>query len=386
VLCAGFDDYEIILIDDASPHSSWSGHEGLLDFIKTNEKIVYIREEENRGPGAARNKGIEAAAGEWLFFMDSDDIIYGAALPELADFLKNASARNADMIVFSEVMFRFPDGRTESRFTGGADGWLDKLFAWEHLIYNNNISQVWNYCYRKAFIVKNDIKCIETHHLEDISMSINAACRAKKAFIFPRCFYEYRLESKLSLDALGRECYAEQTKKQGRKLFFNAVARLCEADIPPDRKERVEKLLRRVILYSLYEPEAYRQNASVRGALNALREKTALYTGNWQKNIYISPCFFEAAAAAKLLDEFRIRGGGGTFAGFIDRDKTSPRAKECQRQSGFNVYTIDDVKKDIKDFSNSVILIFGIHADEIARGFAESGLIENKDFVKTGLI
>jgi hypothetical protein len=75
-------------------------------------------------------------------------------------------------------------------------------------------------------------------------------------------------------------------------------------------------------------------------------------------------------------------GGGGRFAGFIYRDKTSQRARECQSESGFNVYTIDD----IENFGGSVILVFGIHADEIGRDFEERGLTENKDFVKTGLI
>jgi hypothetical protein len=46
------------------------------------------------------------------------------------------------------------------------------------------------------------------------------------------------------------------------------------------------------------------------------------------------------------------------------------------------VYTIDD----IENFDGGVILIFGIHADEIGRGFEERGLTENKDFIKTGLI
>jgi hypothetical protein len=228
------------------------------------------------------------------------------------------------MIVFNEAMFRFIDGGLKKVCLDNTsvDGWLDKLFSWAHTIYNKN--QIWNYCYRKTFLLEYDIKCPETHHLEDISMSISAACHAKKLLFFPICFYEYRISGggdKLSLEALGREGDTEQTKrKTGRKLFFDTLARICEADTPPDRKERVECLLYKCILYSLYQPEAYRDNESVLGALNALREKMAAYTGNWQKNAYISPCFFEAPAAARLLsDEFRIGGGGAIRRVYLPR-------------------------------------------------------------------
>ncbi|MDR2803050.1 MAG: glycosyltransferase, partial [Treponema sp.] len=92
VLSSGFDDIEIILVDDAScsedsPCEEKSALNDLLEFIESRQNILYVRQEENRGPGAARNRGILLAKGEWLFFMDSDDIIYSDALPELALFL-----------------------------------------------------------------------------------------------------------------------------------------------------------------------------------------------------------------------------------------------------------------------------------------------------------
>jgi glycosyltransferase involved in cell wall biosynthesis len=373
VLSSGFDDLEVILIDDAS---SWKGHEKLLEFIKENKKILYIREEENRGPGAARNRGMAAARGDWLFFMDSDDVIYGRLLPELAAFLKTAG--DADMVVFAEVMFRFADGSLKKIQIGGnnADGWLDKLFTWQHSIYD--AAEAWNYCCRKTLLAENDIIFPETYYSEDVCVSFSAACHAKKTLIFPHCFYEHRIGGTLSLVTLIIEAGTEKKMVEGRKSVFARLARLCESDIPADRKERVERLLYRSILYSLYEPDVYRQNKSVCLALNILHEQVILYTGNRQKNIYISPCFLEAAATAGLLAEF----AGRRISGFIDRDKSSPRARNCQKESGINVYSLSD----IGNFDDSVILVFGIHADEIARGFEDRGLIENINFVKTGLM
>jgi glycosyltransferase involved in cell wall biosynthesis len=59
-------DVEVIVVDDGST-------DGTLQKLKAfDDKIVVIRQQ-NAGPGAARNRGIEAATGEYIAFLDSDD-------------------------------------------------------------------------------------------------------------------------------------------------------------------------------------------------------------------------------------------------------------------------------------------------------------------------
>jgi hypothetical protein len=75
-------------------------------------------------------------------------------------------------------------------------------------------------------------------------------------------------------------------------------------------------------------------------------------------------------------------GGGGALIilGFIDRDKTSTRCGQCRKDSGLNVYSLGN----IENFDGSVILVFGIHADEICRSFESYGLTEGRHFEKLG--
>lgn len=84
-----FQDHEHIIVDDGST----DGTEELVKrLMETHPKIVYIKQE-NKGRSVARNVGIEAAKGEYVCFLDSDDRWNNHYLAELktnslgADFL-----------------------------------------------------------------------------------------------------------------------------------------------------------------------------------------------------------------------------------------------------------------------------------------------------------
>lgn len=72
--------HEIIVIDDGSD-------DGTEDELrKCTGEIRYIRQE-HAGPGAARNRGAQAASGEWLSFLDSDDWYYADRLLDHARWI-----------------------------------------------------------------------------------------------------------------------------------------------------------------------------------------------------------------------------------------------------------------------------------------------------------
>lgn len=70
-----YQDFEIIIIDDASQDNTPDIIQGM---VKTDPRIRSIRSDENIGPGAARNLGVEQARGEFIAIIDDDDI----ALPQ----------------------------------------------------------------------------------------------------------------------------------------------------------------------------------------------------------------------------------------------------------------------------------------------------------------
>src|SRR5262249_534017 len=62
-----FQDFEVIVVDDGSTD------ETPIYLSSLDRKVRYIRQA-NRGPGAARNVGTQAATGDYVAFLDSDDL------------------------------------------------------------------------------------------------------------------------------------------------------------------------------------------------------------------------------------------------------------------------------------------------------------------------
>ena len=113
ILAQEFRDFELILIDDCSTDRTLEVAKSIND-----PRIRIIENEENlggeNGSGVVRNIGIEKARGEYIYFMDDDDVILPdalevmlkAAIESKADVLintKNFLVENNDFTSFSEI-------------------------------------------------------------------------------------------------------------------------------------------------------------------------------------------------------------------------------------------------------------------------------------------
>ncbi len=73
ILGQTYDNLQIICIDDASPDRSL---EIIKDYAERDKRIEYIALSQNKGVGNARNVGLSKVRGEYISWIDSDDVIH----------------------------------------------------------------------------------------------------------------------------------------------------------------------------------------------------------------------------------------------------------------------------------------------------------------------
>lgn len=92
--------YEIILIDDGSTDNS----SNICDDYAKEYKNISVIHQKNRGLSNARNTGIDKSTGDYVIFLDSDDIwLSDEALNKINYALYN---NNADVLIFDVIKFR----------------------------------------------------------------------------------------------------------------------------------------------------------------------------------------------------------------------------------------------------------------------------------------
>ncbi|MDR1826415.1 MAG: glycosyltransferase family 2 protein [Rickettsiales bacterium] len=102
-----FRDLELVIIDDASTDDSW---ELILSLAAKDDRILCHRLDRNGGVGNARNRGIEFSKGDFIMFLDADDMLHPTAIEGMTTI---QDATGADMVVgnYTKVpgRFRIPD-------------------------------------------------------------------------------------------------------------------------------------------------------------------------------------------------------------------------------------------------------------------------------------
>jgi glycosyltransferase involved in cell wall biosynthesis len=89
---------EIIVSDDASTDTS---PEIVAKLASNDSRIRLVRNDRNAGPGAARNRALTVASGEWIAVLDSDDLMH----PERLETLIGAAAKDGADIVADDLLF-----------------------------------------------------------------------------------------------------------------------------------------------------------------------------------------------------------------------------------------------------------------------------------------
>lgn len=110
-----YGDYEVVLVDD-NADEAWNNivEELVKEFQSKNSDIClkYIKLEDNLGSAKARNVGIDAATGEFVTFLDDDDLYLPKKIEKQVAFMLD---KNADYCVTDLCLFNDKDRMIENK-------------------------------------------------------------------------------------------------------------------------------------------------------------------------------------------------------------------------------------------------------------------------------
>ncbi len=97
-------EWEIIVVDDGSEEAEWDN----LQRFREEKVRIFQRGSRPKGPSACRNIGIREASGEYVIFLDSDDLLAPWCLESrIKDFRENPSF---DFLVYPSLLFEHKPG------------------------------------------------------------------------------------------------------------------------------------------------------------------------------------------------------------------------------------------------------------------------------------
>jgi glycosyltransferase involved in cell wall biosynthesis len=243
VLSQNIKNIEILIIDDASTDDTLS----ILDQKYSNHPQIKIFSQSiNKRQAAARNRGLDLASGEYIFFLDADDWIEKKCLIHLVTIAEEYSAK----IVACGVDMVFEDGNREP-YHNFAFSYDDEFDALNHLIDYRIGTVVWNKLYSRNFIEKNKLRFTGLYVHEDVLFSIEAAYLCDNYISITNSYYNYfqRKNSSINSKQTGQhlesyirlyadiinflEKYNIRKNKEGENICRRLLSAHCSNEIYP---------------------------------------------------------------------------------------------------------------------------------------------------------
>lgn len=183
-------DIEIIIIDDASTDGSDTVAEA---YAAQDPRITVIHHTESTGAGPARNDGMAIARGEYIAFMDSDDLYPSANVLEI---LYNKAIEQHAIICGGSLYKIDADGniidmRTPDQYFEN-EGWIQ----YRDYQYDGGF---YRFLYRNTFLKENEITFPAYKRFQDPVFFVKAMITAEQFYVLSLYTYAYRKEHKKTI-------------------------------------------------------------------------------------------------------------------------------------------------------------------------------------------
>ncbi len=203
---------EIICVDDGSTDSSPE----ILDSYKSKDARVQVLHQQNMYAGVARNRGLEAATGEYIIFLDADDFFEPTMLEKA--YAQAKAVGDADIVLFGVQKYDNPTGRyidaqyyCRADLLKGMQVFSKKDLPEDFLLVT--APTPWNKLFRRNFVINEGIRFQALPNANDAFFVLVALAVSKAVTWVDEILLYYRV---------GLEGNIQTVKKKNPTVFFDA--------------------------------------------------------------------------------------------------------------------------------------------------------------------
>lgn len=187
LLNQSFRDFEIVLIDDGSDDASYA----IAESYAATDSRVRVERQKNKGQGAARNRGMDLAQGEYIWFIDSDDWMTDESLIRIAALLSKWTPH----VLVTNYINVWEDGRSAPgaaplpEVTGQivdpkiSANVFASLSCWS--------TPPWRLICHRNFLVDHNVRFATGLFYEDHPFAISLMLSAHRVYVDPAVSYAY---------------------------------------------------------------------------------------------------------------------------------------------------------------------------------------------------
>lgn len=243
ILSQSYENYEVLVIDDGSSDSTVQ----MIKWYIEKDSRVKLLQQKNAGPSRTRNTGIECASGDYILFMDSDDVYKTSdALGMIAKKCDDVDVvaygwEEFDETGLLDTMMEFPavtyeaedlkDDYSQKKYSGVE--YLEKSLEYEH----QYAWYCWRYAFKTAFWKEHGFEFKNGYKYEDVSLVPWVVLKAKTIVCVREILYRYRINrtGAITMDR------SAKTDLDYLDVITQNVKRACE--FKGDLSERLIELL-----------------------------------------------------------------------------------------------------------------------------------------------
>lgn len=179
---------EFLIVDDAGHDGSVEVIQSIKDTHPRGNAIHIISHQDNLGVSASRNQIIDEAQGEYLYFMDSDDVISKNTIELM---MKNIRQYDAEIVFGSYEKIELSGSKIIYQYPSIQLLHEDELACFAYRKYAGIQASACNYLVKLSVLRDNNHRFVDTNYWEDLVFTFDLVTLVSRAVLLPDITYSY---------------------------------------------------------------------------------------------------------------------------------------------------------------------------------------------------